>query len=299
MRYPAPERGCSLIMASRRLALPAAIGMVCLHFLDLPNGRWMAVRGTPIQFVTGWTWGLALMLGVHLLTPAGALAQIDPLLYSGVAPAPRFTASLAMAPDGAFLADGTLLESRELAFQVTVEHPLRQDLALNVALVGSHLTSRLDGAVLENILSLDQLAVGLAQTTDTRLLGDHQVLSLEAFLPLQPMPGAVGYGAEARAVWLHDPLALEVAASARAVPHRPVTIVWSGGVTFLANRQFSLAAQVDLVDAPREAPATIGSLTLYRHPTLPGQPLWGWGVRQAIEAGQARTSIHLLWGLEW
>lgn len=301
--FPPIPRCSSLIVASLRLALQPLPGMVSLHFLDLPDGRWMTVHGKqPFRQGAGpWTWAqaMALMVGMQFLAPAAGHAQIDPLIYSGVAATPRLTVHLAIASDGTFLADGSLWQSREAGFQVTVEHPLRQDLAFHVALAGSRLTSRLGGAVSENSLDLDRLAIGLAHTAELSLVGDHQVLSLDAFLPLHPSPGAVGYQAEATAVWLHDPLALEVSAALRAVPNRPLALGWSGGVTFLANRQFSLAAQIDLTDTPGEVPAAIGSLTLYRHPTLPGQPMWGWGIRQAIEAGQARTSIHLLWGLGW
>src|SRR5690606_28910277 len=288
-RYSALERGCSLIPASRSLALPCAFGMVCLHFLNLPDGWWMAVRVKPSwRGRSRWPWALrvTLVLGVHLFYPATALAQIDPLVYAAVAPEPRVTGSVTVAPDGAFLPDGSLLESRELTLQVTVEHPLRPGLALNMALAGSHLVLRVDGADEQDSLVLNHVALGLTRVTDAPAFGDHQVFSLETFLPLDPMPGRLGYRAEARAVWLHDPLALEVAGSARALPGRPMSFGWSGGVTFLANRYFSLAAQLELIDGPREAPTTIGSLTLYRHPVLPGRPMWGWGVRHAVEAGQ-------------
>ncbi len=276
--------------------------MVGLRFLDLPERRWLAVRAQAVLLGVGqrsWVGRLVLILGLHLVLPGGARGQIDPLLYAPVGAAPRLAVSLAVAPDGAVLADGTRLETLEQTLQVSLEHPLGGHRALQISLAGSHFAARLDGAPSERRLSLDQVGWGLIQATEWRWLGDQQLWSLEAYLPLGPAPGRVGYGLEARAVWLQDPLAWEVAASAQAAPGRPVTYGWSGGATFLANRHASVAVQIDVIDRPHEAPTTVASLTLYRHPALPGQPLWGWGGRQAIQAGQARPSFHLVWGWGW
>src|SRR5690606_41389389 len=99
--------------------------------------------------------------------------------------------------------------------------------------------ARLDGAPSERRLSLDQVGWGLIQATEWRWLGDQQLWSLEAYLPLGPAPGRVGYGLQARAVWLQEPLAWDAAASARAAPGRQLPYVWSGGETLRANRDAS------------------------------------------------------------
>src|SRR5690606_39638021 len=56
--------------------------------------------------------------------------------------------------------------------------------------------ARLDGAPSERRLSLDQVGWGLIQATEWRWLGDQQLWSLEAYLPLGPAPGRVGRSEE-------------------------------------------------------------------------------------------------------
>ncbi|BAS26397.1 hypothetical protein [Limnochorda pilosa] len=238
---------------------------------------------------------VGLFLLVLCFPGPGASAQIDPLVYLPAGTTARWTLNVTHTVDTAlFSEDGRTWRSDEETLQLAVERPVTPDLAMNLALVGSHSSAQVEGQPRADTWALDQLSVVFIHPLASQWFGGRPTLSGGVHLPLGAPSAKVGYRLRASSAWLSDPLALELDAGLQVAPQRRPVYDLGAAITFVANRRVSLVGHVGLGDVLGPGPDSTLWLGLYRHASDPGGPLWGFGFEHAVESGRTVPGYHLL-----